>query len=85
MIVPEEDLKNDFFWKVLLKIWNWINTEVLKMNVFGGVEEKMPKIEKMLKLRKFANYVLEEQRKNKENWHFVLYYIMLHYVTLRYI
>ena len=29
-----------------------INTEVLKMNVFGGVEEKMPKIEKMLKLRK---------------------------------
>ena len=34
----------------------------------------MPKIEKMLKLRKFA---LEEQCKNKENSHLWLYYIQI--------
>ena len=55
------------------------------MNVFGGAEEKMAKIEKMLKLRKFAYYVLEGQCKNKENWHFMLYYVILYYIILCFI
>ena len=76
MIVLEEDLA-----KTGVENLKLIYTEV---NVFGEVEEKMPKIE-VLKLRKFANYVLEEQCKNKENWHFVLYYIVLYYIMLYYV
>ena len=39
-----------------------IYIEVLKMNVFGGVEEKMSKIEKMLEMAKLRKFAYSEEK-----------------------
>ena len=80
-----------------LKIWNWkysiiflwkTNIEVLKMNVFGRVEEKMSKIEKMQKWQNWENSDI--LKKNGYCLEFIkceynciiLYYIILYYIIL---